>query len=159
MDRLHRPLSLVVKASMVWKILLIVAAGVPGAFLATVVYVALLLLIAKHFSGIMKVVAAMLVYILYSVVMVAPLFYMLGEFRPEINASGLSMGIVMLSWGVVVAPSMVYLGKYKNSGASECWLFPSTPIIALTIRVTRMPLSPLRYVKVTGALCVIFSCL
>lgn len=98
---------------MVWQILLIVAAAVPGAFLATVVYVALLLHIAKHFSGILKVVAAMPVYILYSVVMVAPLFYMLGEFRPEINASGLSMGIVMLSWGIVVAPSMVYLGKYK----------------------------------------------
>ncbi|MDK2750719.1 MAG: hypothetical protein KYX60_08625 [Halomonas meridiana] len=102
-----------VKASMVWQILLIVAAGVPGAFLATVVYVALLLLIAKHFSGTLKVVVAMPVYVLYSVVMVAPLFYMLGQFRPEINASGLSMGIVALSWGVVVAPSMVYLGKYK----------------------------------------------
>src|SRR5690554_931319 len=107
------PLCFGVKASMVWQMLLIVAAGVPGAFLATVVYVALLLLIAKHFSGILKVVVAMPVYILYSVVMVAPLFYMLGEFRTEINASGLNVGIVALSWGVVVAPSMLYLGKYK----------------------------------------------
>jgi len=38
---------------------------------------------------------------------------MLSEFRTEINASGLSVGIVALSWGVVVAPSMLYLGKYK----------------------------------------------
>tara|TARA_R110001599_G_scaffold351322_1_gene582905 strand:- start:125 stop:499 length:375 start_codon:yes stop_codon:yes gene_type:complete len=108
-----RAASLSVKVSMVWQILLIVVVGVPGAFLATLGYVGALLSIAKHFSGAIKMLIALPVYVLYSVVLVAPLFYMLGQFRPEIQASNLYFAGVLLAWAVVVIPSVVYLGKYR----------------------------------------------
>lgn len=98
---------------MVWQILLIVVVGVPGALLATLGYVGALLSIAKHFSGAIKMLMALPVYVLYSVVLVAPLFYMLGRFRPEIQASNLYFAGVLLAWTVVVIPSVVYLGKYR----------------------------------------------
>src|SRR5690606_27930338 len=91
-----------VKVSMIWQILLIVVAGVPGAFLATLGYVGALLSIAKHFSGAIKMLIALPVYVLYSVVLVSPLFYMLGQFRPEIQASDLYFAGVLFAWAVVV---------------------------------------------------------
>ena len=102
-----------VKVSMVWQILLVVVVGVPGAFLATMVYVGALLRIAKHFSGAIKMLIALPIYVLYSVVLVSPLFYMLGQFRPEIQASNLYYAGVLFVWAVVVIPSVVYLGKYR----------------------------------------------
>jgi len=101
------------KLPMVWQILLIVVVAVPGAFLATLGYVGALLSIAKHFSGAIKMLIALPVYVLYSVVLVAPLFYMLGQFRQAIQASNLYFVGVLLAWVVVVIPSVFYLGKYR----------------------------------------------
>jgi hypothetical protein len=113
--RLHYKVAaeLCVKVSMIWQILLIVVAGVPGAFLATLGYVGALLSIAKHFSGAIKMMIALPVYVLYSVLLVAPLFYMLGQFRSEIQASNFSLAAVLVGWVAVVMPSVVYLGKYR----------------------------------------------
>ncbi|MBE94268.1 MAG: hypothetical protein CMG89_04320 [Marinobacter sp.] len=98
---------------MIWQILLVVVVGVPGAFLATLGYVGALLRIAKHFSGALKFLIALPIYILYSVVMVAPLIYMLGQFRSGIQSSNLYLAAVLVAWAVVVIPSVVYLGKYR----------------------------------------------
>lgn len=83
------------------------------AFLATVVYVALLLSLAKRCTGMIKVLVAMPLYLLYSVLMVAPLFFMIGEYQSEIQASFLSLSIVLVSWGVAVIPSIMYIHRYK----------------------------------------------
>ena len=107
------PVTSALKLPMVWQILLIVVVAVPGAFLATLGYVGALLSIAKHFSGAIKMLIALPVYVLYSVVLVAPLFYMLGQFRQAIQASNLYFVGVLLAWVVVVIPSVFYLGKYR----------------------------------------------
>ncbi len=96
-----------------WQMLFIVVVGMPAAFLATLGYVGALLSIAKCFSGAVKMLIALSVYVLYSVLLVAPLFYMLGQFRAQIQASNLHFAGVLLAWAVVVIPSVVYLGKYR----------------------------------------------
>lgn len=102
-----------VKASMVWQISLIVVLGTPAAFLATLCYVGALLSIAKHFSGAIKMMIALPVYVLYSVLLVAPLFYMLVKFRSGIQASNFTLAAVLVVWAVVVTPSVAYLGRYR----------------------------------------------
>ena len=91
------PVTSALKLPMVWQILLIVVVAVPGAFLATLGYVGALLSIAKHFSGAIKMLIALPVYVLYSVVLVAPLFYMLRQFRQAIQASNLYFVGVLLA--------------------------------------------------------------
>ncbi len=81
--------------------------------MATLGYVGSLLSIARHFSGALKMLIALPVYVLYSMVLVAPLFYMLGEFRPEMQTSNLNLSAVLVAWGVVVIPSVFYLGRYR----------------------------------------------
>lgn len=90
-----------------------VGMGIPIMFIATVMYIHLLLGIAHIFSGIGKFVLGMAVYLVFAVIVVLPLFYLIGENQPAVQQSTYSFVAVLLSYGLIMAPGMYYLGKVK----------------------------------------------
>ena len=91
----------------------LVSIGAPSMFFAVVTYVYLLLGFARKLSGALKLIAGMLLYLVFAVVSVSPLFYLLSENQPGIQESTYELIAVLLAYALIMAPGMYYLGKVK----------------------------------------------
>ena len=90
-----------------------VGIGMPVMLAAIVVYTYILLGIAQIFSGIVKFVIGMAVYLIFAVMVVLPLFYLINENQPAVQQSTYNLVAVLVSYGLIMAPAMYYLGKVK----------------------------------------------
>ena len=95
------------------EILLIVLTATPIMFVAMVLYASSLLLVARSFSGIVKAVLSMLIYLAFTMVIISPLFFMLSQYQVVIKDSMQNMAIVLFSYAIIMVPSIWYLFKYK----------------------------------------------
>jgi hypothetical protein len=90
-----------------------IAIGMPLMFIATMVYIKLLLGIAKVTSGIPKFVLGMVVYLIFALALTMPLFYLISINQPAVQESTYSLIAVLVSYCLIVAPALYYLGKVK----------------------------------------------
>jgi len=90
-----------------------VGIGMPVMLAAIVVYTYILLGIAQIFSGIVKFVIGMAVYLIFAVMVILPLFYLINENQPAVQQSTYNLVAVLVSYGLIMAPAMYYLGKVK----------------------------------------------
>jgi hypothetical protein len=98
---------------MIIEVIKTIAVGCVVTSIATYLYVHILLVIAKVSSGAIKFVLAMVPYLVISVVLVAPLVFLVSDFRFVLKESAWSMIYVLIAYGVTVFPSFYYLGKVK----------------------------------------------
>jgi hypothetical protein len=87
--------------------------GMPIMFAAMAVYIYLLLGIARVFSGIGKFVLGMVLYLIFAVIVVLPLFYLIGQNQSAVQESTYNLVAVLFSYCLIMAPSIYYLGKVK----------------------------------------------
>lgn len=80
----------------------------------TLGYVKLLLWLSFTFQGSVKFTLSMMVYVVYAMMMVAPLFYMVSINLPSIQNSVLATFLVLFLYGVNMAPSLYVLTQYKE---------------------------------------------
>lgn len=85
----------------------------PMILVAFVSYVSLLLGIARALSGVPKLLVGLVIYLVFSLVFVSPLFYLVAQYREVINESISVLLKIMASYAVIVAPGLVYLVKFK----------------------------------------------
>jgi glucan phosphoethanolaminetransferase (alkaline phosphatase superfamily) len=90
---------------------------------AAVLYAGLLLTNARLFSGIFKLTFGMAIYLLFACIFASPLFYLIREHRETSNESMVNQLLVLLSYAVIMAPSLVYLLKYKIKSLQRAGYF------------------------------------
>jgi len=96
-------------------------AMIPIIFLAFMLYVWLLLYIARAFSGAIKGIVASIIYGAFAVAVVIPLGYLISINQPELMEGNNSLlAIVMVCYFISVAPGFYYLfskiGALRNAG-------------------------------------------
>ena len=87
--------------------------GMPIMFSAMVVYIYLLLGIARVFNGIGKFALSMALYLVFAVIVVLPLFYLIGKNQTAVQESTYSLVAVLVSYGLIMAPAIYYLARVK----------------------------------------------
>ncbi len=97
----------------------------PLVFLATILYVNLLLGIANVFGGGLKFILSMCTYALYNVVIVAPFLVLLWDVREAIAVTHAYWQIVIafISYFAVMYPSFKYLFKTKIESLQRAGYF------------------------------------
>jgi hypothetical protein len=90
-----------------------VVIGIPVIFISVVAYVHVLLAIAKVFSGIIKFVISMMVYLVFALIVALPMFYLISQNQPAVQESIYSLIAVIFSYCLIMAPAFYYLGKVK----------------------------------------------
>lgn len=111
--QVFRPLLAALSVFMEIELLKNIGIGMPVMLAATVVYIYILLGIAQIFSGIGKFVISMAVYLIFAVIVVLPLFYLINENQPAVQQSTYNLVAVLVSYGLIMAPAIYYLGKVK----------------------------------------------
>jgi len=97
--------------------------GMPVMFIATSIYIRLLLGIAHVFSGSIKFVLGMALYLIFTVLVVSPLFYLISENQPAVQESTYNLITVLFSYGLIMAPAFYYLGKVKIKALQRAGYF------------------------------------
>ena len=92
-------------------------------FIATSIYIRLLLGIAHVFSGPIKFVLGMALYLIFTVLVVSPLFYLISENQPAVQESTYNLITVLFSYGLIMAPALYYLGKVKIKSLQRAGYF------------------------------------
>ncbi|PSV49857.1 hypothetical protein [Photobacterium indicum] len=87
--------------------------GIPTMFIAMVMYIYLLLGIAKVFSGAMKFMLSMMLFLVFSGVVVSPMFYLISSNQPAIQESTYTLVAVLLSYFAIMTPAVYYLVKVR----------------------------------------------
>ncbi len=87
--------------------------GIPVMFIAMVVYIYLLLGITNVFSGGVKFVLGIVLYLIFAVVVVSPLMYLISLNQPTIQESMYNLVMVLFSYCLIMAPDFYYLSKVK----------------------------------------------
>jgi len=90
-----------------------VSIATPIVFIFMVLYIQALLGVARYFNGILKFLLSMIFYIIFAVVLVAPLVFIIDNIRIQLNESTWYLLFMLLAYGIIVAPSFVYLKKEK----------------------------------------------
>jgi hypothetical protein len=85
----------------------------PIVFIFMVLYIQALLGVAKYFNGILKFILSMIFYIIFAVVLVAPLVFIIDNIRIQLNESTWYLLFMVFAYCVIVAPSFIYLKKVK----------------------------------------------
>lgn len=80
----------------------------------TLGYVKLLLWTSSIFRGLTKFVLVLMIYVVYVVVLIAPLFYMISINHDAIENSVFAIFLVLLLYGVILAPSLYVVAHYKE---------------------------------------------
>ena len=85
----------------------------PAMLASAIIYAALLLANAKIFSGVFKFTVGLSIYFIFMCIFVSPLFYLIGQYREAANKSTATLLFVLLSYAIIMAPSLAYLLKFK----------------------------------------------
>ena len=85
----------------------------PMILVAVFLYVYTLLIIARALSGVLKLVASLIIYLVFACVLSLPIFYLFAKYRETINESLGNLLLVLVSYVLIVAPSLVYVFKLK----------------------------------------------
>jgi len=102
-----------------------VCLGVPIMLLLMVTYLNLLLLVARMFTGIIKFIIGMMLYIVFSVVLVSPMMYLIRIIQPVIQDSKYTSLAVLLSYFIIMTPAIYYLVKVKKKELQRAGYFLS----------------------------------
>ena len=103
----------------------IIVLGIPVVFTVTVIYAYLLLAIARVFSGVVKFSVSMVLYLIFSFLMVCPMLYLINMNKLEIKESTTTLFAVLFGYAVMLAPAMYYLIKVKMKALQRAGYFQS----------------------------------
>jgi len=98
---------------MIIEVIKTIAVGCVVTSLATYLYVHTLLAIARVSSGAIKFILAMVPYLVFSVVLVAPLVFLVNDFRLVLKEGAWAVVYVLIAYAVTLFPAFYYLGKVK----------------------------------------------
>lgn len=98
---------------MIFDVFITVLLGVATLSMATFAYVYLLLGIDRIFSGAFKFILGTIVYFAFSVVLVAPLAFLLFAFGPALDRSDWALIYVLVAYAIICTPTFYYIFKIK----------------------------------------------
>jgi hypothetical protein len=90
-----------------------ISIATPIVFVFMVLYIQALLGVARYFNGILKFLLSMVFYIIFAVVIVAPLVFLIDNIRIQLNESTWYLLLIIFAYGIIVAPSFIYLKNKK----------------------------------------------
>jgi len=105
------------------ELILTILCFTPAMLAAAVLYAGLLLTNARLFSGTFKLTLGIAIYLLFACIFVSPLFYLIGKHREASSESMANQLLILLSYGVIMVPSLVYLLKYKIKSLQRAGYF------------------------------------
>ena len=100
-----------------------ISIATPIVFIFMVLYIHALLGVARYFNGILKFVFSTIFYIVFAVILVAPLVFIVDDIRIQINESGWYLLLMFITYAITIAPSFVYLQKGKLHSLQKAGYF------------------------------------
>lgn len=85
----------------------------PTIFVATAVYIYILLSISRFYSSFAKYTLVIGLYLIFAIIIAFPLFYLIGKNQLAIRESTYNLMAVLVSYCLIMAPSLYYLSRVK----------------------------------------------